>query len=91
METFLCIGEMHWLMSFFWFVRQLVKNRGLDILMKTDSVDKILIDKKFSMKIRAIRVVAIELSRSLIDEDRTQNDMTAILQDPSNKNWLAGH
>ena len=63
-------------MSFVGSVGQLVKNSGLDILMKTAfvSVQKI-----------------IELLRTLIDEDTTQNDMIAILQDLSNKNRLPGH
>ena len=44
-----------------------------------------------SLNIGALRVAVIELLRTLIDEDATQNDMTTILQNLSNKSRLAQH
>ena len=86
------IGGMHWLMSFVGSFGKLMKNSGLDMLMKTAfaGIEKMLIGKKFPMNIRALQVVATELLRTLINEDTTQN-MATILQDISNKSRLAEH
>ena len=45
-----CIGGMHWLMSFVGSVGKLMKNTGLEPLMKSAfaSVDKMLLGKRFS-------------------------------------------
>ena len=74
------IGEIHWLISFFGSVGKLIKNSGPDMLIKTAfaGVEKMLIGKKFPMNVRALRVVAIEFLRILIDEDTTQNNMKII-------------
>ena len=67
------IGGMHWLMSFVGSFGKLMKNSGLDMLMKTAfaGIEKMLIGKKFPMNIRALQVVATELLRTLINEDTT--------------------
>ena len=87
------IDGMYWLMNFVGSVGKQMKNSELDRLIKTtfSCVDKLLIGKKFPINIRALRLVAIELLRTLTDEDTTQNDITTILQDLSNKSWLAKH
>ena len=78
---------MHWLMSFVGSIGKLMKNSGLDMLMKTAfaGVDKMLIGKKLPMNVRALRVVVIELLRTLIGNNTKQDEMTAILQDLSTK------
>ena len=48
-----------------------------------------LIGKKFPMDVRALRVVVIELLKTLTGEDTRQNDMTTILQYLNNKSRLA--
>ena len=80
-------------MNFVGSVGKQMKNSELDRLIKTtfSCVDKLLISKKFPMNIRALRLVAIELLRTLTDEDTTQNDIITILQDLSHKSWLAKH
>ena len=71
------IGGMHWLMSFVGSVGKLMKNSGLDMLMKTAfaGVKKVLTGKKFPMNVRALRIVVVELLRTLIDKDATREDM----------------
>ena len=78
-------------MSFLGSVGKLMKNSGLDMLMKTAfaGVDKMLIGKKFPMNVKALRVVVIELLRTLIGDNTTQDEMTVILQDLSTKSQLA--
>ena len=57
------IGGMHWLMSLVGSVIKLMKNSGLDILMKTAfaGVKNMLVGKKFPMNVRALQIVAVEL------------------------------
>ena len=80
-------------MSFVGSIGKLMKKSGLDMLMKIEiaSVDKMLIGKKFPMNVKALRVVVIELLRTLIGDNTTQEEMTAILQDLSTKSQLAEH
>ena len=87
------IGGMHWLMSFVGAVGKLMKNSGLDLLMKTAfaGVEKMLLGKKFPQNVRALRIVVIELLRPLIDVNTCQDDFTATLQELSNKSKLAEH
>ena len=87
------IGGMHWLMSFVGAVGKLMKNSGLDLLMKTafPGVEKMLLGKKFPQNVRALRIVVIELLRPLIDVNTCQDDFTATLQELSNKSKLAEH
>ena len=87
------IGGMHWLMSFVGAVGKLMKNSGLDLLMKTAfaGVEKMLVGKKFPQHVRALRIVVIELLRPLIDVNTCQDDFTATLQELSNKSKLAEH
>ena len=64
MEAFL---SSHWwnalAYELCWSVGKQMKNNGLDMLIKTAfaGVDKMLIGKKFTMNVRALRVVVIEL------------------------------
>jgi len=71
------IGGMHWLMSFVGCIGKLMTNSGLDLLMKSAfaSVDTMLLGKKFPMNIRALRIVVVELFRTLINES-IQSDVT---------------
>ena len=73
------IGGMHWLMSFLGSVGKLMKNSGLDMLMKTPfaGVENILIGKNFPMNVRVVRIVFVELLRIriLIDKDAARQDM----------------
>ena len=93
------IGGMHWLMSFVGAVGKLMKNSGLDLLMKIAfagvvafaGVEKMLLGKKFPQNVRALRIVVIELLRPLIDVNTCQDDFTATLQELSNKSKLAEH
>ena len=87
------LGGMHWLMSFVGAVGKLMKNSGLDLLMKTAfaGVEKMLLGKKFPQNVRALRIVVIELLRPLIDVNTCQDDFTATLQELSNKRKLAEH
>ena len=88
-----CIGGMHWLMIFVGAVGKLMKNSGLDLLMKTAfaGVEKMLLGKKFPQNVRALRIVVTELLRPLIDVNTCQDDFTATLQELSNKSKLAEH
>ena len=85
------IGGMHWLMSFVGAVGKLMKNSGLDLLMKTAfaGVEKMLLGKKCPQKVRALRIVVIELLQPLIDVNTCQDYFTATLQELSNKSKLA--
>ena len=86
------IGGMHWLMSFVGSVGKLMKNSGLDMLMKTAfaGVEKMLIRKKFPMNNRAPRIV-VELLQTLIDKGATQEDMIPTFQSLSDTSQLAKH
>ena len=57
------LGGMHWLMSFVGSIGKLMKNSGLERLMKASfaGVEKMLIGKKFPMNVRALRIVVVEL------------------------------
>ena len=85
------IGGMHWLMSFVGSVGKLTKNSGLDMLMKTAfaGVEMMLTGKKFPMNIRAVRIVVVELLRTLIDKDARQEDMISTFQTLSDTSQLA--
>ena len=87
------ICGMHWLMSFVGSVGKLMKNSGLDMLMKTAfaGVEKMLIGKKFPMNIRALRIVVVELLRTLIDKDATREDMISTFQTLTDTSQLAKH
>ena len=54
-------------------------------------VEKILIEKKFPMNVRALRIVIVELLRTLIDKDTTREDMTSTFQTLSDTSQLAKH
>ena len=68
------IAGMHWFINFVGPVGKLMKNSKQDMLMETAfvGVDKMPIGKKFTMNVRALRVVLVELLRILIDKDTTQ-------------------
>ena len=85
------IGGMHWLMSFVGSVGKLMKNSGLDMLMKTAfaGVEKILIGKELPMNVRALRIVVVELLRTLIDKEATREDMISTFQALSDTSQLA--
>ena len=87
------IGGMHWLMSFVGSVGKLMKNSGLDMLMKTAfaGVEKMLIGKKFPMNIRALRIVVVELLRTLTDTDAIREDIISTFQALSDTSQLAKH
>ena len=72
-------GGIHMLMSFVGCIGTLMKNSGLEELMRTSfsGVEKMLIGKKFPMNVRALRIVVIEIVRGHIDpivsyEDKDQ-------------------
>lgn len=85
------IGGMHWLMSFVGFVGKLMKNSGVDRLLKAAfaGVEKMLICKKFPMNVEALRIVVIELLRGIITEETTHEEMVSTLQSLSEKSLLA--
>ena len=87
------IGGMHWLMSFVGSVGKLMKNSGLDLLMKSAfaGVEKMLLGKKYPMNVRALRIVVIELLRSLINNHTTAEQFYGELSDRSSKSKLAKH
>ena len=87
------IGGMHWLMSFVGSVGKLMKNSRLDKLLKSGfaGVEKMLTGKKYPMNVRALRIVAFELLRDLVDENMTQEDLVKALDDLSEKSMLAEH
>ena len=87
------LGGMHWIMSFVGSVGKLMKNSGLDRLMKAafGGVEKMLIGKKFPLNVRALRIVVIELLRNIIKADTTQGDMISTFQTLSKKSILAKH
>ena len=87
------IGGMHWLMSFVGSVGKLMKNSGLDKLLKSGfaGVEKMLTGKKYPMNVRALRIVAFELLRDLVDENMTEEDLVKALDDLSEKSMLAEH
>ena len=87
------IGGMHWLTSFIGSVGKLMKNSGLDMLMKTAfaGVEKMLIGKKFPMNVRALRIVVVVLLRTLIDKNATREDMISTFQTLSDTCQLAKH
>ena len=76
------IGGMHWLMSFVGSVGKLIKNSGLDMLMEMAfaGVEKMLIEKKFPMSFRALRIVVVDVTRE---------DMISTFQTLSNTSQLA--
>ena len=82
---------MYWLMTYAGSVGKPMKNSELDKLMKTafSGFDKMLFGKKLPMNIRALQDVVIELLRTLIGQETTQNNMTTILQDFSNNIQIA--
>ena len=67
------VGGMHWLMNFIGSAGKLMKNSGLDMLMKRAfaGVEKMLVGKKFPINVRALRIVVVELLRTLIDKEAT--------------------
>ena len=87
------IGGMHWLMSFVGAVGKLMKNSVLDLLMKSAfaGVEKMLIGKKFPMNVRALRIVVIELLRSIMNNHTTEDQFYSTLNDLVRKSKLAKH
>lgn len=87
------LGGMHWLMSFIGSIGKLMKNSGLDRLLKTTfgGVDKMLIGKKFPQNVRALRIIVIEMLRPLISQDTTESDFTATMEELCKKSVLAEH
>ena len=88
------LGGMHWLMSFIGSIGQLMKNSGLDRLMKAafGGVEKMLIGKKFPQNVRALRIIVIELLRPLIGPDVvTECELNATMEELSAKSILAEH
>ena len=87
------IVGMHWYVSFVVSVGKLMKNSGLDMLMKTAfaGVEKMLIGKKFPMNIRALRIVVLELLQTLTDTDATREDIISTFQALSDTSQLAKH
>ena len=70
-----------------------MKNSGLDKLLKSGfaGVEKMLTGKKYPMNVRALRIVAFELLRDLVDENMTEEDLVKALDDLSEKSMLAEH
>ena len=87
------LGGMHWLMSFVGSVGKLMKNSGLDRLMKAAfaGVEKMLVGKKFPMNVRALRIVVIELLRTIITKDTSRDDMVSTLKSIAKESLLAKH
>ena len=87
------IGGMHWLMSFSGSIGKLMKNSGLDMWMGSAfaGVDKMLVGKKFPMNIRAFRICALELLRSVIEPSTTCDELDSKLHDLSATSCLAEH
>ena len=61
--------------------------------MKTTfaGVEKMLIGKTFPMNVRALRIVVLELLRTLIEKDTTREDMISTFQTLSDTSQLAKH
>ena len=80
-------------MSFVGAVGKLMKNSGLDLLMKSAfaGVEKMLIGKKFPMNVRALRIVVIELLRSIMNNHTTEDQFYSTLNDLARKSKLAKH
>ena len=87
------IGGMHWLMSFVGSVEKLMKNSGLEHVMKTAfaGVDKMLIGKKFPMNVRTLRIIALELLRELVSNNTNHKEMTHALNELADSSLLAEH
>ena len=68
-----------------------MKNSGLDILIKTafTGVETMLIGKKFPINVRALRIVVVELLRTLIGKDAIQEDMISTFQTLPDTSQLA--
>ena len=66
------IDGMHWLMSFVGSVGFLMENSSLQKMMKFvfAGTEKMLTGKKFSMNVRALRFVVVELLHGFIDDMR---------------------
>ena len=84
---------MHWLMSFVGAVGKLMKNSVLDLLMKSAfaGVEKMLIGKKFPMNVRALRIVVIELLRSIMNNHTTEDQFYSTLNNLARKSKLTKH
>ena len=81
------------LMSFVGSIGTLMKNSGLEELMKTSfaGVEKMLIGKKFPMNVRALRIVVIEILRGHIDHTVSYKDMINFLDALGRESCLAEH
>ena len=80
-------------MSFVGAVGKLMKNSVLDLLMKSAfaGVEKMLIGKYFPMNVRALRIVVIELLRSIMNNHTTEEQFYSTLNDLARKRKLAKH
>ena len=70
-----------------------MKNSGQDLLMKSAfaGVEKMLIAKKFPMNVRALRIVVIELLRSIMNNHTTKDQFYSTLNDLARQSKLAKH
>ena len=87
------LGGMHWMMSFIGSVGKLMKNSGLDMLLKSAfaGVDQMLIGKKYPMNMRALRVVVLELLRGFLGGVESYENLYKFLISLSGKSKLAEH
>ena len=71
-------GGMHWIMNFVACVRKLMEGSGLNKLMVSafSGVEKMLIGKKFSVTVRTLPLVIIELLRVFIDDSQEKKRIT---------------
>ena len=81
------------MMSFIGSVGKLMKNSGLDMLLKSAfaGVDQMLIGKKYPMNMRALRVVVLELLRGFLGGVESYEDLSKLLVILSGKSKLAEH
>ena len=87
------IGGIHWLMSFVGSVGFLMENSGLQKMMKSvfAGMEKMLTGKKFSMNVRALRFVVVELLHGFIDDMVCCEDLDQFLKEVASKSVLAKH
>ena len=87
------LGGMHWLVSFIGSVGKLMKNSGLDMILKSSfaGVEQMLVGKKFPMNMRALRVVVFELLRGFLNDVESYEEMKERLLELCEKSKLAEH
>ena len=82
---------MHWLMNFFGSVGVLMENSGLQKMTKSafSGTEKMLTGKKFSMSVRALSSVVVELLRGFVDDMVCREDLDQFLKEVASKSVLA--